>query len=66
VVGYGQLGILRRFYFVPLLSHSFISVKALTVGFSKDPTILHKESSSFNFDAMRAFKSNGLYKIGLH
>jgi len=71
VAGYGQLGILEREYFVPLLSHNLLSVNALTeegivIFFSEDQAILHKASSLFNFEAMRTFKSEGLYRIGLH
>jgi hypothetical protein len=51
---YGQLGILRRVYLVPLLPYSLLSVNALAddrivVVFLEDKAFLHKGSTTFNF-----------------
>ena len=68
VLGWGKCGILRRVYYVPSLSHSLLSVNALTndgiiVSFQNDHAIILPGTSMYSFDSFKAIKSDGLYRI---
>ena len=70
VEGIGRCGILKHVYFVPLLSHSLLSVNSLTnegidVLFRDDYVIISRGKSGLKFDSMRARKNRGLYRISL-
>ena len=70
VEGKGQCGILKKVYFVPLLSHCLLSVNSLTydgidVLFSDDYAIITRGNSGLQFDSLKARKINGLYRLPL-
>jgi len=70
VGGYVKCGLLKKVYFVPLLSHNLLSVNSLTydgidVIFSDDFAIITICNSGLRFDHIRARKSNSLYKISM-
>jgi len=65
VKGYITCGILKKVYFVPLLSHNLLSVNSLTYGgidviFIDDFEIITTRNSGLRFDPIRARKSNNI------
>jgi len=68
VEGVGKCGILSTVYYVPLLSHSLLSVRSLTqqgvdVIFRDDYAVISPGRSNLEFEPLRATLSDNLFKI---